>query len=56
MDGERARDVISPAFCKAFDTLWSLTTSFSLNRNGMDLKEGLLDGLRSGWPIAAKGL
>ena len=35
---------------------WSLTTSFSLNWRGMDLKDGLFGGLRIGWLVTAKGL
>ena len=35
---------------------WSLTTSFSLNWRGVDLKDGLLDGLGIGWLDTAKGL
>ena len=35
---------------------WSLTTSFSLNWRGEDLKDGLFGGLGTGWQDAAKGL
>ena len=38
---------------KAFD-LWSFTTSFFLNWRGVDLKNGLFDGLGIGWLDAAK--
>ena len=35
---------------------FSFTTSFSLNWRGIDLKDGLLDGLGIGWLDATKGL
>jgi len=35
---------------------WSLTTSFSLNWRGMDLKDGLFDELGIGWLGAAEGV
>ena len=54
VDGRRAVDVIYLDFCKALT--WSLTTSFSLNWSGVDLKDGLFDGLGIGWLDVAKGL
>ena len=51
VNGGRAMDVIFLDFCKR-----SLTTSFSLNRIGMDLKDGLFGGLSIGWLVTAKGL
>ena len=35
---------------------WFLTTSFSLNWRGVDLKDGLFSGLGIDWLDAAKGL
>jgi len=47
---------MSPTWTSAKPLTWSLTTSFSLNWRSMDLKDGLFDGLRTGWLDAGKGL
>ena len=54
VDGGRVMDVIYLDFCEPLK--WSLTTSFSLDWRGMDLKDGLFDGLGIGWLNAGKGL
>lgn len=43
-------------FVSSKSLTWSLTASFSVDWRGMDLKDGLLDGLGIGWLDAAKGL
>ena len=53
VDGGRAMDVIYLDLYKACDMV---TTSFSLNCRGTDLKDGVFDGLRIGWLDTAKGL
>ena len=54
VDGGRVMDVIYLDFCKAFDMVpHHILLS---NWRGVDLKDGLFDGLRIGWLDAAKGL
>jgi len=50
------RGRISSTWSSAKLLTWSLTTSFSLNWRGMDLKDGLFDELRTGCLVTAKGL
>jgi len=47
---------VSSIWSSAKPLTWSLTTSFSLNWGGVDLKDGLFSGLGIGWLDAAKGL
>ena len=47
VDRGRVTDVTT--WTSAKPLRWSLTTSFSLNWRGMDLKDGLFHGLRIGW-------
>ena len=47
---------MSSAWTSAKPLTWFLTTSFSLNWRGVDLKDGLFDGLGIGWLDAGKGL
>ena len=53
MDRGSVTGVIYLDFCKAFDMV---PHPVSLNRRGMDLKDGLFDVLGIGWLDAAKGL
>ena len=53
VDGIRVGDVIYLDLYKACDMV---TTSFSLNCRGTDLKDRRFDGLGIGWLDAAKGL
>ena len=54
VDGEGQQ--MSSIWTSAKPLTWSLTTSFSLNWRGVDLKDGLFDGLGIGGLDAAKGL
>jgi len=56
VDGGRVVDIIYLIKTSARPLTWSLTTSFSLNWRGRDLKDGLFGELGIGWLDAAKGL